>query len=224
MHEQSPILEAVKRDRLGSRYARRERAAGRMPAVLYGHGQEPVALSVDAKATLAYIHKGEKVFRINLSGESAEQTVLLRDVQFDHLGTQIVHCDFARVNLDERVQTTVTLHLVGEAIGLKTAGTLMMHPVTEIEIECRVADLPDFIEVDITNLDVGHAITAGDVALPRPDMKLITDADAIVAQVAHGGASTAAEAEAVSAEATAPEVIGEKERKEKEEADKAGKK
>src|SRR5690606_11310022 len=106
MHEQSPILEAMKRERVGSRYARRERAAGKMPAVLYGHGQEPVALSVDAKQAVTHIHKGEKVFRLNLAGENAEQTVLLRDVQFDHLGTRIVHCDFARVDLDERVSST----------------------------------------------------------------------------------------------------------------------
>lgn len=223
MHEESPILEAVKRDRLGSRYARRERAAGKMPAVLYGHGQEPVAVAVDAKQAVTHIHKGEKVFRLNLAGESAEQTVLLRDVQFDHLGTRIVHCDFARVNLDERVATTVTIHLVGEAIGLKTAGTLLMHPVSEIEIECRVADIPDFVEVDISGLEVGHGITAGQVTLPKPDMKLLTDADTFVAQVAHATVAKEAEEATVSAEAATPEVIGEKERKEKEEAEKAKK-
>lgn len=224
MHEQSPILEAAKRERLGSRYARRERAAGKMPAVLYGHGQDPVALSVNAKEAVTYIHKGEKVFRLNLAGESAEQTVLLRDVQFDHLGSNIVHCDFARVDLDERVETTVSIHLVGEAIGLKTAGTLLMHPISEIEIECRVADLPDFIEVDISELDVGHGITTAEVKLPKPDMKLLTDPDAFVAQVAHATVSKEAEEATVSAEASTPEVIGEKERKEKEEAEKSAKK
>lgn len=183
MHEKQPTLTAVTRDRVGTRYAKRFRDAGKLPANLYGHGQPPVAIAVDAKETLTHIHKGEKVFKLAMQGGEAGQIVLLKELQFDYLGTNIVHADFARVDLNEKVRTRVHVNLVGEAKGLKEAGAILMHPTGELEIECRVTDMPDHLEVDIANLEVGHAITAGDVKLPGTDMRLITDTHAIVAQI-----------------------------------------
>ncbi|MBC7835199.1 MAG: 50S ribosomal protein L25 [Phycisphaerales bacterium] len=207
MHEKNPLLSASKRERLGSRYAQRARAAGHLPAVVYGHGQAPLAVNLPAKETLNHIHKGEKVFTMAIAGED-QTLVLLKDIQFDYLGTNIVHADFARVDLNERIHTRVHINLVGEAVGLKTAGAILMHPTTEIEIECRVTELPDSIEVSITDLDVGHAITAGDVTLPGSGMKLITDVHAILAQIVIQKEEViTAEAAAVAAEAAQPEVI-----------------
>jgi large subunit ribosomal protein L25 len=171
MHEKQPILTATRRDRLGSRYAKRFREAGKLPAVMYGHGQEPIPIAVDAKEALSHIHRGEKVFKIALDGATgpdAGQIVLLKELQFDYLGTNIVHADFARVDLTERVRTRVPVRLIGEAKGLKEAGAILMHPVGELEIECRVTDMPDALEVDISGLQVGQSITAGQVRLPRP--------------------------------------------------------
>lgn len=186
MSKNTPTLAATKRDRLGTRYAKRLRDAGRLPAVVYGHGQDPVAVAIDAREALGHFHKGDKVFKLDFpgTGEKDEgQMVLLKDLQFDYLGTRIVHADFARVDLNERVHTRVAIHLIGEAIGLKTAGAILMKPNSEIEIECTVAELPEFIEVRIDTLDVGHGITAGDVQLPSPTMKVITDHHAMVAQI-----------------------------------------
>lgn len=211
MHEKSPLLTAAKRQRPGTRYARRERAAGRLPAVVYGHGREPLAITLDAKQALTFIHKGEKVFRLDFPGtQQADemQMVLLKEVQFDYLGTNIVHADFARVDLNERVKTHVHVRLVGDPKGLKTAGNMLMHPVTELEIECRVVDLPDHVEVDISHLDLGDMISADKVKLPSPDMKLLTDPHAIVAQVILAGVTKTAEEETVAAEGAAqPEVL-----------------
>lgn len=207
MHEKSPTLNAVKREKVGTRYNNRLREQGHLPAVMYGHGEAPLAIAVDHREASRRIHKGEKIFNIALGGDKP-QTVLLKEVQFDHLGTRLVHADFARVSLTDRVRTRVPVHLVGEAKGLKQAGTLLMHPTNEIVIECKVVDIPDSIEVNVSEVDLGEVITAGQVKLPTADMKLITDTHAIVAQVAMAGVLKTAEEETVAAAGAAePEVI-----------------
>jgi large subunit ribosomal protein L25 len=151
--------------------------------VVYGHGTAPVAVVVDARETLRHISKGEKVFTMSIEGEPQAQTVLLKDVGFDYLGSHVIHCDFTRVDLNERVKTRVHVRLIGDAKGLKTAGNILLHPTNEIEVESRVLDIPDQVEVDISELDLGNAITVAQIKLPKPDMKLLTDPHAIVAQV-----------------------------------------
>ncbi len=208
MHEDAPVLAAKPRERIGSRYARRARAAGGLPAVVYGHKQEPVAVTLDAHEALQHFHKGEKVFQLQVEGGSSE-FVLLKDLQYDHLGTHIVHADFARVDLNERVQTSVPIHLVGAAdcVGLKSAGATLMHPTSELELECVVTNLPDYIEVDIRDLKAHGTIHASDVKLPASTMKLLTDPDAVVAHiVVHTGVDDSDEATEVGA-AAGPEVI-----------------
>jgi large subunit ribosomal protein L25 len=210
MHEKSPLLQATTRDRIGSRYSARERAKGRLPAIVYGHGRDPLPISVESRAASRLIMKGEKVFRLDFPGQSAAdemQMVLLKDLQFDHLGSELVHCDFVRVDLNERVKTRVHVNLTGDAIGLKQAGSILMHAVAELEIECRVVDLPDSIDVNIATLDLGQSITAADVKLPMADMKLITDPHAVVAQIVIAAVQKTAEEETVAAGAAEPEVI-----------------
>src|SRR5688572_1126775 len=132
MHEKSPELTAKKRERVGSRYSSRIREQGGLPAIVYGHKEEPVPVSLDAREALAHITKGEKVFRLRMDGTKGEpQTVLLKELQFDYLGSRIVHADFARVSLTDRVTVKVPVHLIGEAKGLKTAGAILMHPTSE---------------------------------------------------------------------------------------------
>ena len=210
MHEKSPVLTAKKRDRVGSRYSSRIRQQGGLPAIVYGHKEEPVPVSLDAHEALTHISKGEKVFRLQMDGAAGEpETVLLKDLQFDYLGSRIVHADFARVSLTDRVTVKVPVHLIGEAKGLKTAGAILMHPTSDIEIECVVTEIPEFIEVQIENVDVDETITAGEITLPSPSMKLKTDSHAILAQVmVQAEAAATAEAATVEAGAAAsPEVL-----------------
>lgn len=213
MHENAPVLTAERRERLGSRYARRVRESGGLPAVVYGHGETPEAVSLNAKEALEHFHKGEKVFTLELGG--GKQTVLLKDVQFDHLGTNVVHADFARVDLTERVHARAHIKLVGDAPGLRKAGNVLMHPVTELDLECQVTNLPDSIEVSISELDEGGIIHARDVQLPVSTMKLLTDPDAIVAQIVGATHHAAGEESEVSGAAGAqPEVLTEKKKDE----------
>lgn len=209
MHEKSPVLTAEARDRPGTRYNNRLRSLGRIPAVVYGRGSEPVSISLDAREAERHIHKGEKIFRLGLPGPKGQDgtLVLLKDLQFDHLGSKIVHADFARVSLTDRIRTRVPIHLIGEAIGLKQAGAILMHPTTELEVECVVTELPEFLEVNISELDVGKGITAADVKLTIASMKMITDKHAMVAQIVIQQEIVVGEATAVEAGAAEPEVL-----------------
>lgn len=207
-------LSVFPRERTGSRYARREREAGKLPGVLYGHGQNPVSISLDAREALKYFHQGEKVFTIDLAGESKAQTVMLKDLQFDYLGTNVVHVDLARVDLNEEIEATVTLRFVGEAVGMKKAGSIMTHPTVSIVVRCTVATLPDHIEVNVADLDLGHSIHAHEVPLPA-GITLESDPDAAVASISLAKAEeVTAEATAVAEEAAQPEVITERKKEE----------
>ncbi|HED54331.1 MAG TPA: 50S ribosomal protein L25 [Phycisphaerales bacterium] len=213
MHENSPILTGERRERLGSRYAKRLRDGGKLPVVVYGHGKEPAAIAVDAKSTIKHIHEGERIFRLDVDGQ--QEIVLLRDVQFDYLGDGIIHCDMSRVDLDEVTHSHVRIVLKGDPVGLKKSGTLMMHPTTEITVECKLRDLPSVIEVNISELDEGKAVTASEIDL-GPNVKLLSDPNDVLAQITHSAGEVAVgeEAEIEGGEAQ-PEVIAEKKDEEK---------
>lgn len=220
MKKQAPVLTASTRDRLGTRYTKRVRDGGGLPAVVYGHQKDPEAIALPAKETIGHIEAGEKVFNLRVGDRGAE-TVLLRDIQFDYLGTRIIHADFARVDLTERVHTRVAVHLIGEAIGLKSVGAVLLHPTNELDIECTVDMLPDHLDVNIAGLDVGQSITAGQVPMPDPSIRLRTDPNAVVARIVVQLETVEPTAEAAAvdtAAAAGPEVISEKKKEERAEA------
>jgi len=207
MSHETTKLEVEKREKLGSRYCRRLRAEGKLPAVVYGHKQEPLAIALDAKDAVTHIAKGEKLFTLDLDGKS--EHVLLKDLGYDHLGTNIIHADLARVSLDERVNTRASLRLVGDAIGLKSAGSILVTPLHELELNCLVTNLPDEIELDISAMDTGDSLHASDVKLPLDTMILVTDPEAIVAQIVTAKAEEVDEAAEVS-DTGEPELVDEK--------------
>ncbi|MCA9280034.1 MAG: 50S ribosomal protein L25 [Phycisphaeraceae bacterium] len=201
MEAHIPTLNADVRERPGSKYAQRLRQNGKLPAVMYGHGQDPVSITMDAAETLSHISKGEKLFTLKMTG--GDQTVLLRDLQFDYLGNNIIHADFSRVDLEERIHTRVHVRLKGDAIGLKSAGAILIHPVTELDIECKVANLPDEVIVDISSLEVGASIHVRDITLPLPTMKMLSDGDGVVAHIVVQGEEKTGEATEATGEAAA---------------------
>lgn len=209
MSDTTPMLVAEKRERTGSRYSRRLRDAGSLPAVVYGHKEAPVSISVNMHDTMQHLKKGEKLFELDLEG--AKQHVILKDLGYDYLGNNIIHADFARVSLDERVDTKASLTFIGEAVGLKTSGAIMMHPATDLELNVLITNLPDHIDVDVSGMEVGDVIHASEVKLPLDSMQLLTDPDTIVAQIVLKAVQEEdTEASEVSAAGAAPEVIGEK--------------
>lgn len=211
MSDETPVLAAKKREHTGSRYSRRIRAQGGLPAIVYGHKQEPLSITLNAKETITHITKGEKVYTLDIEG-GATETVLLRELQYDYLGTNIVHLDLSRVDLNERVSTNIPIHLIGEAVGMKTAGATLMRAITELELECQVTNIPDAIEIDITDLEVGDTIHAGEVKLPKDTMVLLSDPNAEVAHIVFHHITEEADADEAGevSDQADPEVITEK--------------
>ncbi len=211
-------LSVMRRDRTGTRYARRERQAGRLPAVLYGHGKDPVALTLDAKEAVRLFESGERVFTVQVKDEGASQTVMLKDVQFDYLGTNVVHVDLSRVDLDEIVECHPELHFVGEPIGLKAAGAILTHPSLDVTLKCTVANMPERLDVDISQLDEDDVLHASQIALPE-GTELVSDPDAVVAAIRAKKMEEDLDAEAqdVDGVGAEPEVITERKTEEESE-------
>ncbi|MFG0256539.1 MAG: 50S ribosomal protein L25 [Phycisphaerales bacterium JB043] len=158
-------LNATKRERVGSRHARRVRTAGGLPAVLYGHKKDPVALTLEAHIASRYILAGEKVFTLDLEG--AQETALLKDIQYDYLGSEVIHVDLERVDLNEEVNTHLHLRFKGDPVGLKSAGSILVTHATELEVRCKVSQILEHHDVDITDLEAHSSLHAGDITLPE---------------------------------------------------------
>jgi len=203
---QIPEITVQVRDRLGSRYAKRLREGGRLPAVIYGHQQDPVHVSFDYKEMVTHLLDNAHLFKIVADGRT--EPCLVKDVQWDYLGAQIVHLDLTRVDLSEMVSIEVRLTLKGEAIGLKEPGALLTHPYSAIEIECRADQIPETITLDVSNLQAGEALTVADLQLPE-GVVCTFEPDTVLASITIQQEIEEEEAEGEAAEAE-PEIIGER--------------
>lgn len=206
MATQSIELTAQMRQDLGTRASRRLRRDGRLPAVVYGHQQETLNITVPLKEVLEHVQHGAHLFSLQMDGTTEQ--VLLKDVQYNHLGDEILHLDLFRVNLDEEITSEVAIRLVGQPVGLK-AGGILTQVSHNLEIICRVRDLPDEIRVDVSKMDVGDALHVSEITLPEGAR--MADEDAGELTIAVVALPRAEEEEAAAAEAPAePEIIGAK--------------
>ena len=201
MSHETPTLAAERRERLGSRYSQRLRKSGRLPGVVYGHGAEPVSISIDEKSTLKHLHDGNHVFNLAIDGGDAE-TCLVKDLQFGYLGDNVIHVDFARVNLDEKVKVNMTLDFHGTPQSAKKAGMIVVHDLAELEIECAVRDLPDTLRVDLDDFE--DAVHVSDLKLPD-GVVAITPGDTLVLHVQAPKSASTDDADAADSEAPAAE-------------------
>jgi large subunit ribosomal protein L25 len=158
-------LSAVKRDTRGKNEARRLRQAGRIPAVLYGGGHEAVPLAVDPKSLSRILHSHAGVnslIALDVEGEGTTR-VLVKQYQLEPVRHALLHADFYRVAMDRLITVTVPIVLKGEARGVKQQGGLLDFLHREIEIECLPADIPEQIEVDVSELLIGQSVRLKDV-------------------------------------------------------------
>jgi large subunit ribosomal protein L25 len=210
---ESVQLTTQKREGRGSQKARQLRKQGNIPAVVYGHQEATVSVSLSAEDFLKAVRQGARVVDLRFDGEL--EKALIKDIQWDHLGHDVLHVDFERVAADERITVTVPVELRGTAPGVSGGGVLDQ-PLHTLSVECPAISVPTSIRVNINELQLDSAIYVRDLTLPE-GVKVMTDPDAIVVHVTAPEAEAEAPA-APAAESAEPEVIGRQKGAEEEEA------
>ncbi len=205
-------LKAERRATRGKNEARRLRAAGRIPAVVYGGAGETTAVAVDPRALSRILHSESGVntlINLEVDGEAASR-VIVKEYQLDPVKGRLLHADFYRLAMDRPIRVTVPIEVRGEARGVKQQGGVLDLPHREVEIECLPAEIPESIVVDVSELLIGQAIRLKDLAL-EAKWTAVSDPETMLAHVV---ASRAAAAEAAAEAAPAapagtaePEVI-----------------
>jgi large subunit ribosomal protein L25 len=222
------IVEAAPRETRGKNAARRARAIGQVPAVLYGGKGGPQVLQVNAKQVSAILRSamGHNTI-LTVKTKEGEQAAIVKDWQVDPVKGTLVHVDLLRVAMDVRMRVMVPVHTFGEAQGVKLQGGIFEMVTREVEIECLPADIPTEFRMDISPLMIGMQLRASDIQLDPQKMKLISDPQRVLAHVVALRVEEEKPAEVAAAEAVAapaePEVIkkGKKEAEEGEEAEEA---
>ena len=182
--------------------ARRVRAAGKIPAVLYGPGHNPVAVEVDPKhiSRILFSETGHNtIFDVEVTGQPAAKAMIV-DWQREPIKDELIHIDLKRIALDKPLRVSVRVKLLGIPIGVKTAGGILDHVMREVEIECLPADIPGHIDVEVSHLEMHGVVRVS--GLPHSDkIKYLNPEDANVAHVVsiREEAPTAAEVEAAAA-------------------------
>jgi large subunit ribosomal protein L25 len=199
----SVTLVTQKREPDGSAGAQRLRKRGLIPAVLYGHKEETVALAIPQEDFATILRHHTRV--VDLDNAGKKEKALIREVQWDHLGHDVLHVDFYRVAADERIKIDVRLELRGIAPGA-TGGGVLDQPLHSLHIECPAVSVPESIRVNVGELQVGQAIHVRDLHLPE-GVTVLNDPDAIVVHVTAPAAEPEAPV-APAAETAEPEVIG----------------
>ena len=142
----------------------RLREEGKVPAVLYGQGKDPVNLAVAEREVDRHVRQHHKVFLLTMGGK--EQAIFMQDVQWDCLTDRAVHLDFRRIDLNQPMKIVVELYYLGHAVGLGKGGRMVKDQI-ELAVECLPAAIPEQIEVKVSDLDVGDEITASQLELPE---------------------------------------------------------
>jgi large subunit ribosomal protein L25 len=207
----------------GKNEARRLRAAGSAPAVVYGIGKESVTVSVSPKEVVRILHSktGHNTI-FHLAIKDGENTpVMIVDWQKDPVKDTLLHVDMKRIDLTQRLIVKVPVHTLGEPEGVKLQGGLHEVITREVEVECLPNEIPDELTVDVTKLTMGQAIRASDVPLPG-SVRLVSPPEAVISHIvaikAEEAAAPAAGAEAAPAAVSEPEVIKKGKKEEEEEA------
>lgn len=174
------ILEAKKRQETGKR-VKKVRQAGYIPAIIYGHKQDPLPISLEKQSATQVLNKvsGSTVLTVKVDGK--DYSTLVRDVQRDHIKNEFLHLDFLAVSLTEKLRTAVSITLIGEAPVLKEYDALIVAGISEVEVEALPQDLPETLEVDLSDLaEIGDAIYLKDIQIPA-NVEFLTDGEELIA-------------------------------------------
>lgn len=209
-------LSAIKRELSTQGYLTELRKKGYVPAVYYAHGEENIFLAVQEGKLKPLVFSAE-TYLVNLEIEGVgTKTCILKDFQLDPVTEKIVHVDFHGLRAGERITVEVAVHLVGSAIGVKEGG-LIQHSLHKIEVECLPTEIPDKIDVDVSNLKIGDSIHVKDLKVPG--IKFVTNPEATIVTVMHKALHKEVEVAAgvPASEKSEPEVIQKGKKTEEEE-------
>jgi large subunit ribosomal protein L25 len=206
MISQEVVAASPREGKFNKNAARRVRAKGKIPAVVYGAAQPAVAIEVDPKQILKILHSDaghNSIFDLEINGSTAKTKAMIVDWQYEPIKGSLLHIDLKRIALDKAIRVEVPIQLVGIANGVKNQGGILDQVLRELEVECLPGDIPSRIDVDVTNLSFGDVLRVAD--LPHSDkLKFLTDEDATVAHVTAVKEEVAPAAEAVAEAAAAP--------------------
>jgi large subunit ribosomal protein L25 len=176
-------LQAEKREGTGKGVARRLRAAGKVPGVLYGHDLAPVPLAVDARDMVHLLHgsAGGNAL-VDLVVDGHEHLAMAREVQRDYIHNKLVHVDFLAVSRTETITANVPVVEFGEAVGVREGG-VVEHHLREVSVECFPQDVPEQIDVDITEIALGDMVHVSDLVVPRGVTILTNPEDAVLSVI-----------------------------------------
>ncbi|MFY9826649.1 MAG: 50S ribosomal protein L25 [Thermoanaerobaculia bacterium] len=196
-------IEVQPREETGKNANRRSRARGKIPAVVYGGGKESVSIEVDRKTLVDTMkgHGGENpIFLLKLGDK--ERHAMIRNLQVDPVSRQVIHIDFQRVLLDQKLKVAVPVELVGTAVGVKVDGGLLDFVTREVHVECLPGDIPKHLEADVTNLHIGQHVEVRDLKVPE-GVVVLDEPEKVLASIGHGKLEAVETPEAVAE----PEVI-----------------
>ncbi|MDO4569432.1 MAG: 50S ribosomal protein L25 [Planctomycetia bacterium] len=199
---QLEVLEVKSRDVFGKRRIRRMRAGGLVPAVLYGHQQEALPLCVEANAMMMLLRRGHQI--VNLQGV-ANCEALVKEVQWNVWGNEILHVDFTRIDANEKIEVVIPVVLKGDAVGLREGGVveLLIH---EVRVSCSASNVPDELVIRVGDLGLGQSISLEDITLPE-GVELDLPADSVFVHCVEKKEEVLESSEITGAE---PEVIARK--------------
>ena len=198
-----PTIQAESRKAAGSRAAIRLRKAGKLPAIVYGQKQDPMSVALDHHKMEQHLGHGAHLLNLDINGKL--QPCLIKDAQYDHLGSTLVHIDLARVNLSDKVKVHVTLELRGTPKGAAEGGVLRQD-MQELEVECLVTNIPERVRIDISELKLDEVMYVKDLKL-EAGLKCTNDPETVVATCRVPLEKAAVDVTAPAEGAAEPEVI-----------------
>jgi large subunit ribosomal protein L25 len=204
------IVEGAPRDTRGKNEAKRLRVTGKVPATLYGGKGGPLSLAVNTKQLTAILRSESghnTIFEVNFAGK--QEPAIVKDWQVDPVSGNLLHVDLLRVAMDVRMKVKVPVHTFGEPSGVKVQGGVFEVVTREVEVECLPADIPTEFKVDVSGLMLNQSVRGSDLTIDKAKLKLLTDANTVLAHVValRVEEEKPVEAAAVAATPAEPEVI-----------------
>jgi len=173
-------LKVENRPITGKKTARKLRNKGIIPGVLYYKGEEPIQIAVDKLIMYHAIHSGQRIYEVDVAGTT--QYVMVKEIQYHPVTDALIHIDFMRVRRSEKINISVPLILVGDALGVKEGGVLSQS-LTRIEIECLPTDVPEQIELDVTHLEMNSSYSVADVKIKNEEITINSEQELNVVSI-----------------------------------------